>query len=459
MRPFKSTLPIADALTILNDATTPILRTERVPLADAHDRVLAEAIVATRDVPLFDRSAMDGYAVVAADTQHASPAAPARLRLLDRLYAGDNSLISVTPGTCVEIATGAPLPAGADAVVMVEDTRASSVSAEHTSANGQITAIDILAPVRTGQHLVRRASDIRQGDDVIAAGALLNASRLGALAALGLADVEVYAKPIVAILPTGNELVDPGRPLPPGHVYEVNRFTLAALAQRHGGLVRIFPPAPDTLDELRHAFDTALASRPRNNATNAATAAPGAIASAQPIAAATPIPANDVNAGAAASDDVGVDLLVLSGGSSVGERDLVLDVLRERGEVLFHGLSVKPGKPTGLARIGRTLVLAMPGNPTSCLSNAHILLIPLLRRLARLPAHRPQTVQLPLAARVSSPAGKHQFMPVRVDDGRAYPTFKGSGEITSLSRADGYIEIPDTVEQVDEGTVVTVVMY
>jgi molybdenum cofactor synthesis domain-containing protein len=443
MRPFTSTLPIADALAILNDVATPIDRMERVPLADAHDRVLAADIVATRDVPAFDRSAMDGYAVIAADTTRASAATPARLQLLDRLYAGDNAHIAVTAGTCVEIATGAPLPAGADAVVMVEDTRTSSANAADTNTHANTnagantsasaTAIDILTPVREGQHLVRRASDMRQGDNVIAACAVLNASRLGALAALGLAEVDVYAKPIVAILPTGNELVDPGRPLPPGHVYEVNRFTLAALAQRHGGLVRIYPPALDTLDELRRALDTALA--PRDSATT--------------------------HAGSSSSSGSGsdVDLLVLSGGSSVGERDLVLDVLRERGDVLFHGLSVKPGKPTGLARIGHTLVLAMPGNPTSCLSNAHILLIPLLRRLARLPAHRPQTRQLPLAARVSSPAGKHQFMPVRVDEGLAYPTFKGSGEITSLSRADGYIEIPDAVEVVDEGTMVTVVMY
>jgi molybdopterin biosynthesis enzyme len=447
MRPFTSTLPIADALAILNDVATPIARTERVPLADAHDRVLAADIVATRDVPAFDRSAMDGYAVIAADTTRASAATPARLQLLDRLYAGDNAHIAVTAGTCVEIATGAPLPAGADAVVMVEDTRTSPGNAADTSTNANTsagantsasaTAIDILTPVREGQHLVRRASDMRQGDNVIAAGALLNASRLGALAALGLAEVDVYAKPVVAILPTGNELVDPGRPLPPGHVYEVNRFTLAALAQRHGGLVRIYPPALDTLEELRRALDTALA--PRDSATTHSRSGSGS--------------------SSGSDSDSDVDLLALSGGSSVGERDLVLDVLRERGDVLFHGLSVKPGKPTGLARIGRTLVLAMPGNPTSCLSNAHILLIPLLRRLARLPAHRPQTRQLPLAARVSSPAGKHQFMPVRVDEGLAYPTFKGSGEITSLSRADGYIEIPDAVEVLGEGTMVTVVMY
>jgi molybdenum cofactor synthesis domain-containing protein len=349
---------------------------------------------------------MDGYAVRASETTAAHADQPVRLRLLDRLYAGDNARIAVTPGTCVEIATGAPLPEGADAVVMVEDTRLATVD--------DVDTIAVMAGVREGQHVIRRASDMQRDDEVIARGTVLNASRVGALAALGLDAIDVYARPLVSILPTGNELVNPGQPLPPGHVYEVNRFTLAALVHRHGGIPRVHPPALDTLDALRRAVDAAL---------------------------------------------IDADVLVLSGGSSVGERDLVLDVLRERGEVLFHGLAVKPGKPTGLARVGRTLVLAMPGNPTSCLSNAYVLLIPLLRRVGRLPAHRPQTRRLPLASAVSSPAGKHQFLPVRIDHEAAYPTFKGSGEITSLSKADGYVEIPAEVEHLEPGAIVTVVLY
>jgi molybdopterin biosynthesis enzyme len=154
-----------------------------------------------------------------------------------------------------------------------------------------------------------------------------------------------------------------------------------------------------------------------------------------------------------------VDILVLTGGSSVGEHDLVIDILREQGEVLFHGIAVKPGKPTALARIGRLLVLGMPGNPTSCLSNGYVLLVPLLRATGRLPTHQPKTVRATLAANVESPRDRYQFMPVRLEKGRAMPTFKGSGEITSLSRADGYFEIPTDVSRLDAGTTVDVTLY
>lgn len=428
MRPFQSTISIADAIARIHDAVSPVGRTERVALDEVHERVAAETIVAAQDVPAFDRSAMDGYAVRAAETAGASASRPVSLRLLDRLYAGDRSGIGVAPGTCVEIATGAPLPDQATAVVMVEDTRPSAAEPD---------TIEILTPASEGHHVLRRASDMRAGDDVLPRGTLLNASRVGALAALGRDTIEVYEKPLVAILPTGNELVNPGAPLPLGHVYEVNRFTLAALVQRHGGIARIHPPAADTLDDLRHAFDRALAADDASG--------------------------NGHGGGSGGAghgrDSRQVDILVLSGGSSVGERDLVLDILRERGQVLFHGIAVKPGKPTGLALVGRTLVLAMPGNPTSCLSNAYVLLVPMLRRMARLPVYHPAVRQLPLAAQVASPAGKHQFMPVRIDDDRAYPTFKGSGEITSLSRADGYIEIPADVDRVHKDTIVDVLLY
>ncbi len=153
------------------------------------------------------------------------------------------------------------------------------------------------------------------------------------------------------------------------------------------------------------------------------------------------------------------DVVILSGGSSVGDRDLILDVLRARGEVLFHGVAVKPGKPTGFAHVGRTPIFALPGYPASCLSNALILVAPFLRRVARLPPSEPRTVTLPLARRVASTPGRHQFYTVRIVDGRAEPAFKSSGDITSMAHADGYIEIPSEVEILDEGTMVGVVLF
>src|SRR5258705_2863624 len=187
-------------------------------------------------------------------------------------------------------------------------------------------------------------------------GEVLNASRVGALAALGLAHVDVYAKPRVAILSTGNEIVDPGRPLAPGQIYDINRFTLAAVIAEHGGVPIPHRTAADTIADLERALDDCL------------------------------------------EDDV----LVFSGGTSVGERDLILDALSNRGEVLFHGISVKPGKPTAFGLVNRKPFFGMPGYPSSCLLNTHILLVPALRSVARLPELERRTMTLRLARRVVS---------------------------------------------------------
>ena len=227
-----------------------------------------------------------------------------------------------------------------------------------------------------------RGADMVRGDLLSPGGALLTPSRVGALAAVGLDRVTVYARPLVAILPTGNEVVPPGRLLPEASVYDVNSFTLAALVDRHGGAAVRFPPVRDTIDEVRAALD-------------AVQNLPGA---------------------SGAPDEFAADIVVFAGGSSVGERDVIVDGIRERGEIAFHGIAVKPGKPTLLATIGRQIVLGMPGNPTSCLSNAHVLLVPALRAAARLPAlaFERRTCRLAqhrsLAARPASvPAGAHRW--------------------------------------------------
>jgi molybdenum cofactor synthesis domain-containing protein len=345
---------------------------------------------------------MDGYAVVAADTAGATPDRPVLLRRLDRIYTGQPSRAHVVAGTCAEIATGAPLPSGADAVVMVEQTDA-----------GGVDEVRIFAAVSAGQHVGRQGADIARGDLVVRAGDVLTPSRIGAIAAVGCADVAVYAKPRVAILSTGNEIIEPGRPLAPGQIHDVNRFTLGAIVELHGGVPRARPPALDTLDALTAALDGCA----------------------------------------------GADLIVFSGGSSVGERDLLIDLVAARGEMVFHGLAIKPGKPTAFASVGGTPFFGMPGNPTSCLSNAYILLVPFLRALARLPPYTPRTALVPLGRRIASSAGRHQFYTVRLQQGAAYPAFKGSGDITSLSQADGYIEIPAESSVVEEGTLVEVTFF
>jgi molybdenum cofactor synthesis domain-containing protein len=414
MRPFAGTITLDEARRLVAEAIVPLTRTERVPLDAADGRVLAEDVTAPMDQPPFDRSAMDGYAVRSADVAGATRVAPKVLRLIGRAYTAEPFAGRLEAGDCVEIATGAPIPDGADSVVMVEDTgRPGSSDWPAPAWLDSSEQVLVLASTAPGQHGVRQGSDMRAGDVVGRAGVALTPSRIGALAAIGCVDVAVLAKPVVAIFPTGNEVVRQGLPLPLASVYDVNSFTVGALVARHGGIAARHAPVPDTADAVAAALDAAS----------------------------------------------GADVVVLGGGSSVGERDVVIDAVAARGDVVFHGIAVKPGKPTLFARIGRQLVFGMPGNPTSCLSNAHVLLVPALRALAGLPALGPPRVRRRLASAVTSPANRHQFLPVRIEGDLAIPTFKGSGEITSLSQADGYVEIPVGVARLDAGADVEVVAY
>lgn len=401
MRPITKTISIDEARAIIDAHVRLIERRERVPLAGASGRVCAADIVSASDVPPFSRAGMDGYAVVAGDTTGATRQATRVLSLLDVVYTGQVPTTAVREGGCIEIATGAPMPPGADAVLMVEET----------AREGDTIAV--FAPVTAGQNVGRQGADIRVGQTVLRQGELLNPSRVGALAALGFGDVEVFAKPTVAVLSTGNELVDPGGPIGPGQIYDINRFTLGAVVAEHGGVTVPFASARDTHEALDAALDACA----------------------------------------------GHDVLVFSGGSSVGERDLILDLIARRGQVLFHGIAVKPGKPTAFGLIGGTPFFGMPGYPTSCLSNAYVLLAPALRRIARLPSRPQQSLAMPLGKRITSPAGRHQFFSVRVEGGVAMPAFKASGDITSMSQADGYIEIPADVEVVEEGATVHVTLF
>jgi molybdenum cofactor synthesis domain-containing protein len=402
MRPFGKTIALEEARAIIEGAIQPIDRIEVLPLQEANGRVLAREVVSTLDVPPFSRAAMDGYAVRAEDTAGASRATPRTLRRIETIYTGQVPKNRVGPGECAEIATGAPMPEGSDAVVMVEETDIDDRG-----------SVSIFAEAAPRQNIGRQGADIQKGQQVLQPGTLLNASRLGSIAALGLTEIAVYEKPRVAILSTGNEIVDPGQPLGPGQIYDINRVTVSGVVSDNGGIPIPYRTAADTIDDLSRAVDECLEQ----------------------------------------------DVMVFSGGSSVGERDLILDVVASKGEMLFHGIAVKPGKPTAFGRIKGRLFFGMPGYPTSCLSNSYILLAPALRRLARLPQQIVRTVTLPLSSRIVSAPGRHQFYSVRVESGLAVPAFKASGDITSMSQADGYIEIPADVESVAAGTPVQVTLF
>ena len=401
MRPFSHTISLAEARAALASAVRPLDRVEGVPLAQLTGRVVARDVAAATNVPPFARAMMDGYAVHAADTTGATRETPRTLARVGRVYTGEVLTRPVAAGECVEIATGAPLPPGVDAVVMVEETTA--------EPDGRV---QVRAAVHGGQHVGRAGADIAVGAIVLRAGDVLLPARVGVVAALGLPALDVFARPRVAIVSTGDEVVAPGALLGPGQIYDVNRHTLSAIVDAHGGQAVPLDVVADTIEALDAAVNVAL----------------------------------------------GCDLVVFSGGSSVGDRDLVIDVLTRRGDVVFHGIATRPGKPTAFGRIGDVPVFGMPGNPTSCLTNAYVLLVPFLRTLARLPAHQPRVVTAPLARHVASSLGRTQFYTVRLVNGAAEPAFKASGDITSMAHADGYIEIAADVAALDAGTPVDVVL-
>ena len=401
MRPFHDVISLEAARAILDGTGSPIDRIERIPLEKGNGRVLARDVLAGGDVPPFARAAMDGYAVRADDTRGATREAPRTLKQIGVLFTGQVFAAAVGTGECLEISTGAPMPEGADAIVMVEET------------DSDAGFVRVFAEVQPQTNVGRKGADMQTGQVVVASGETINSSRLGALAAVGTSAIDVYERPRVAILSTGNEIVEPGRPLEAGQIYDINRFTLSAVVSENGGIPVPYPPAPDSLDALVSILEKCLAN----------------------------------------------DVVVFSGGSSVGERDLIRDAIAAKGRLLFHGIAVKPGKPTGLGLVDGKPVFAMPGYPASCLSNAHVLLAPVLRRLARLGAPITKTVTLPLSQRVLSAAGRHQFYTVKIENGAAVPAFKASGDITSMSRADGYFEIPADIRVVAAGTPVDVMLF
>lgn len=400
MSPFGLLISYEEALAIIGEHAKPIERVEEISLEDAVNRVLAMDVVAEADVPPFDRAAMDGYAVRALDTFDAS-ARSRVLKLVEVIQAGETASRSVRKGTCIQISTGCPIPKGADAVVMVE-------YAERTDGG-----VSVKRPVYPKANIASRGEDIKKGEAILKKDELLTPAKVGVLAALGKKVVRVYAKPRVAIIPTGNEVREPGAKLERGQIYDVNSYTLMSIVSMNGVVAAKFEPVPDTVEDLKRAIRRAQE----------------------------------------------LDLVVFSGGSSVGERDLLYQVAQNLGTVFFHGVQIKPGKPTLFAVVEEKPVFGMPGYPTSCLSNAYLFLVPAIRKMARLPEKVQQKVTARLAKRIVSASGRKQFITVKLKEGIAHPVFKESGDITSMAGADGYLILPANLDVLEEGEEVEVVLF
>lgn len=400
MKPFKHLMSREVALDIIMENIRRIDRVERVPLEEATGRVLAANAVAGFSIPPFDRSSMDGYAVRAEDTYGASTFSPRRLRLIGVQDAGELFEGEVGARECVQVATGSPIPLGCDAVVMVEYTK---LDGEH---------VEVQRPVYPKANISPEGEDIRHGDVVVKAWEVLTPAKVGALAALNMESAEVYERPRVAVFSTGSEVRPLGVELAPGQIYDVNSYTLSSIALANGCV----PIRKEIVPDERGAIEEAI------------------------------------------REAIGCDMGVFSGGSSVGSRDLFSDVVEELGEVFFHGLQVKPGKPTLFGSVEGTPIFGMPGYPTSCLSNSYIFLAPALRKLAGLPPPIYRQVKTSMGARVVSSSGREQFLTVRLEEGVAYPVFKKSGAITSMTYADGYIVLPINLDVIEEGEEVTVTL-
>ncbi len=392
---FFSVKTVSDALNILFAAWTPEVRLTRTATSTAAGRVLARAPQSPVDLPEFVRSSMDGYAVRAADTFGASAALPAYLNVVGVVRMGEAPQFSIAPGQAAEIFTGAHLPPGADAVVMVERTQ----KVPHTTTG----EIEVLAPVAPGENVVQVGEDVARHRDILPAGHRLRAQDIGGLLAVGITEIETAARPLVGIIGSGDELIAPDETPQPGQIRDINSYTLAALTHTLGALVTVGGIARDTFDSLytlaRHTLDAC-------------------------------------------------DILVISAGSSVSTRDLTREVINQLGSpgVMQHGLAVKPGKPTLLGVCDGKPVIGLPGNPVSAMLVARQLLPPIIQRFMGETPRRTPTIRAILAANVPSAAGREDTVPVRLEqiDGQlcAYPIFGKSNLIFTLINADGLILVP-----------------
>ena len=380
---------------------------ETVPLGQALNRVLAEDILASVDVPGFDRSNVDGFAAQSTDTYGAMEETPRTIVLNEEVLSpGTAPRQTVTAGLATMIATGGMLPRGADAVVMVEHT-------EPVGDGGQLEITRAAAP---GENVSYAGTDIAKGETVLRAGQLLTSREIGVLAAIGLAKAPVYRRPQVAILSTGNEIVAPGAPLSPGAIYDSNAAIIGAAVEELGG---------------------------------------------EPVQLGI-IPDNDDALAAALVQGLQYDLVVLSGGTSKGAGDLsyrVVSRLRDPG-IVAHGVALKPGKPICLAVTSGKPVVILPGFPTSAIFTFHEFVAPVIRAYAGLSPDRRQTVSATLPMRVNSERGRTEYLLVGLVHGQAgltaYPMGKGSGSVTAFSGADGFITIDQHTEIVDAGSTVSV---
>jgi len=408
---FRKLVSVEKAKQILAQSFTPKpVGKERVVLSQSLGHVLASDITSPLNVPPFDRSTVDGYAVKSADTFGADEDKPIALKFCGQVNVGETPKIKVQKGDAAQIATGAPMPEDADSVVMVE----------YTVQKGK--AVLIQSAVSKGENVMKAGSDIRKGESILKKGTVLSFHEIGVLAALGIDRVEVFKRPKVAIISTGAEVVEPGKPLPPGKIYDINAHTLSAAVSECGGEPLSLGIVQDQTEQMRIALKKALSMG---------------------------------------------NVVITSGGVSVGPTDIIPKVLNTLGKpgVVVYGIAIRPGKPTTMAVIDGKPVFSLPGHPTSALLIFHLFVRPVMTEMAGKSEEHPIIVRAVTSERLFPAKGRRTFVTVTLKRDRsgkilASPVLIGlSGAITTLAKADGFTEIHEDQQFVDAGETVTVQLF
>lgn len=395
-----------EVMDLIEQEFSPLSAGEETPLEDAVGRVLAQDVTAREYVPDFNRSTVDGYAVRGKDTFGCSDSMPAILRLVGQVNMGEGAGIRITEDTCAAVPTGGEVPEGADAVVMIE----------YTEDYGDGT-VGILKSVAPGANMVYRGDDVKPGQTVLRAGKRLLTQDVGALAAMGIARVPVMKKPVVGIISTGDELVPVEETPGPGQVRNVNSVLLQAVVREAHAETVSYGIVEDRQEALADTLNKAIRA---------------------------------------------CDMVLISGGSSVGARDVTCRVIEEQGENLLHGIAMKPGKPTILGKVENKPVIGLPGHPVAAFFVTKLFVLPLLERLLGM-EHAIYPIKAVLEERVGANHGRAQYMGVslRKEGGLVYakPIRSKSGLITSLAGAAGYFCIERDCEGLEAGTEIEVVLY
>lgn len=378
-------------------------QSEEVLVGESYGRILFEDVYSRMDFPPFNKALKDGFAILAEDSFGASEENPKTLEVIDFLEAGATTDKKVEKGKCIEISTGAAMPEGSESVVMVEYAE---------KFDGEVNLLTSATPT---QDVARKGSDIEEGKLILKKGDFLNPGKIGVLLSQGFETIEVYKKPTLGVISSGNEITLQGEELSYGKIYDVNGGMIKNAAISCGADAHFLGVMRDDYDEVKQKITQSLED---------------------------------------------VDILICSGGTSAGLGDVLNSVLEELGEVHIHGISVQPGKPTIVGVINDKLVIGLPGNPVSALMIFNAFIAEPLTKLAGINKNfELETVNGKMTRRIHSPVGRMQYQLVKVDGEEVHPIFKDSGAIFSLSSADGYVKVPKSVELLDEGEEVEVYLF